>query len=114
MEIVWSTRADEILNKGISLNSIGVKNWALSKKEALESLDQFLYYNIPILGGDVCESENGAIKYNYDNWYCDRNLGESDADFTFRSIHFARDYIEKYNMPTTNQILFVIVPETGV
>jgi Immunity protein 40 len=112
MHVVWSKKADEILNKGISLDSIGIKNWGLSREAALESLDQFLYYNIPVLGGDVCESENGVIKYNYDNWYCDRNLGESDADFIVRSIQVARDYIEKYNMQSTNQILFVIVPET--
>lgn len=109
--IVWSNKVDEILSKGISLESIGVKNWALSQQEALQVLSQFVELQIPILGGDVCEFVNGAIQYNYDNWYCDRLPNESDLDFVSRSIRKAREYIEHYNIKDSDTIFFAVVPE---
>lgn len=109
--IVWSTKVDEILSKGISLEPIGVKNWALSRQDALEALNQFLILQIPVLGGDVCELTKGNPEYNYDNWYCDRIPGESDLAFVNRSINKAKDYIISYNMEYRDKIFFALVPE---
>ena len=101
---------NEILKVGVSLESIGVKNWALSKEDAVKVLDKFYELQIPILGGDVCENINGVIQYNYDNWYCDRRPNESQLDFVNRSITQARDYINNYNSDNIENIFFAFVP----
>ena len=101
----------EILKVGFSLESIGVKNWALSKEDAVKALDKFYELQIPILGGDVCERINEVIQYNYDNWYCDRQPNESKFDFVNRSIGIARDYIKNYNSENSENIFFAFVPD---
>ena len=101
----------EILKVGVSLESIGVKNWALSKEDAVKALDKFNELQIPILGGDVCEKINEVIQYNYDNWYCDRQPNESQFDFVNRSIDKARDYINNYNSENIENIFFAFVPD---
>ena len=93
------------------MESIGVKNWALSKEDAIKALDRFYELQIPILGGDVYENINGVIQCNYDNWYCDRQPNESQLDFASRSIDKARDYINNYNSDNIEQIFFAFVPE---
>lgn len=108
--IVWSNKIDKILCKGMSLESIGVKNWSLSRPEALNALNQFLILEVPILGGDVCEIINGVLQYNYDNWYCDKLPNESNLDFVKRSIEKAREYIETYLIKRPNKIFFALVP----
>lgn len=111
MEIVWSKEIDEVLSKGQSLGKIGIKNWALEKKLALETLNKFGKMQVPILGGDVYEIKDGNINYSNDNWYCDQMVGESSSDFTLRSIRKAKEYIENYPGDSTNEFLFVLVPE---
>jgi hypothetical protein len=109
--IVWSNKIDEIFSNGISLEPLGVKNWALSQQEALWALSQCVELQIPILGGDVCEWGSGAIRYNYDNWCCDKLPNESHIDFVSRSIKKAREYIEHYTINEPNKIFFALVPE---
>ena len=41
MNIIWSDKIDNILKVGFPLNSIGINNWALSKKDALNALSKF-------------------------------------------------------------------------
>lgn len=101
----------QILKVGISLEPLGVKNWALSKEDAVNALDRFYELQVPILGGDVCENINGIIQFNYDNWYCDRQPNESQFDFVNRSVAKARDYIESYNSDNPDRIFFAFVPE---
>lgn len=110
-DIVWSIKVDKILSKGISLESIGVRNWALSQQEALQVLSSFVELQIPILGGDVCEFVDGNIQYNYDNWYCDRLPNESHSNFVSRSIRKTKEYIEHYNIREVDKIFFAFVPE---
>ena len=102
---------NNILKVGISLEPLGVKNWALSKSDALRALDEFLDIKIPILGGDVCERVDGLLQYNYDNWYCDKLPGETKLEFANRSIKIARDYIENYNFKGSGEVFFVFVPD---
>lgn len=100
---------NEILKVGVSLESIGVKNWALSKEDAVKALDRFYELQIPILGGDVCENINGVIHYNYDSWYYDKQPNESQLDFVSRSIAKARDYINNYYSDNIEKIFFAFV-----
>jgi hypothetical protein len=109
MEIVWSKKIDEILKIGQPLDNVGVHNWALTKIQALNVIDQFLDYNVAILGGDVYENIDGIIQSNYDSWFCDPLPGETGDDFTQRSIKVARTYIGEYKLKG-DKIFFVIVP----
>jgi len=105
---MMSTKVNEILSKGKSLSSIGVENWALTKSASLNALSMFLELEIPVLGGDVCEINDGEISYNYDNWYCEREIGESAVDFILRSNQKAREYIEAYSVKD-DSVLFAFV-----
>lgn len=40
MSTTWSTKADAILSSGQALHNTGVRNWALSREQALVALDQ--------------------------------------------------------------------------
>ena len=112
MKPVWSNQIDIILGSGHPLNEIGVNNWALQKDEALNALIELAKIQVPILGGDVCELTNGVIQYNYDNWYCDKNLQETKLAFVLRSIAKAKQYIENYQSKYPDKIFFALVPET--
>ena len=110
MESVWSNKIDEVLKVGHPLTEIGLRNWALTKSQALFAIERFLEYNIPVLGGDICENTDGLIKPNYDSWYCDPSPGETESEFLNRSIVKAKQYIEAYPIKKTDTIFFVLVP----
>jgi Immunity protein 40 len=101
----------EILKVGISLEPIGINNWALSKEDAIKALDKLHQLQIPVLGGDVCENIEGVLRYNYDNWYCDRQSNEFKIDFVNRSITKARDYIDNYKSKNVEKVFFVFVTD---
>ena len=110
MKTIWSEKVDEVLKIGRCLESIGIKNWALEKKEALCVLRQFLDLGIPVLGGDVYVEKNNTIESTYDSWHCDLALAESQLEFIIRSNVVARNYIETY-LVDTNPVLFALVPK---
>lgn len=111
MDTIWSRKADEILKIGHPLNKVGVRNWALTKSDALAALEQFLRCHIPILGGDVYEEINGTIQSNYDSWHCDALPGETKNDFLIRSITKAKTYIEEYRATPSDRVFFAFVPD---
>ncbi|MDP2890916.1 MAG: Imm40 family immunity protein [Bacteroidota bacterium] len=112
MEPVWSNQIDKILKVGHSLDNVGVQNWALTKDQALNALEQFSTLEISILGGDVYEYVDGIIRSSYDSWYCDSHSGEAKRDFVKRSIEKAKSYIEAYKVEDVNKVFFVFVPDT--
>ena len=63
------------------------------------------------LGGDVYRLVNGALRSNYDNWYCDELPNEFLSDFVIRSIDKAKQYIESYNIKKGDDIFFTLVPK---
>lgn len=109
--MAWSEDVRNILAGGIPLSSIGVDNWALTKEQAMLALEEFERRNMPVLGGDVYELVDAYPEPNYDNWYCDRNANESIEDFVARSVHYARDYIERYSNPSGHETFFVLVAQ---
>jgi hypothetical protein len=111
MEFVWSRNVDKILQRGIFLRDLGIKNWALSKDDALKALSELMIAKIPVIGCDVCEFENGIIQLNYDNWYCEPKKDELKSDFASRTIEMASSYIENYKSNTPKSIFFILVPE---
>ena len=52
-DVIWSYSIDKILGSGLSLESLGIKNWALSRQKVLQVLEQFRELQVPILGGDI-------------------------------------------------------------
>ena len=110
-DVIWSYSIDKILGSGLSLESLGIKNWALSRQKVLQVLEQFRELQVPILGGDVYRLVNGALRSNYDNWYCDELPNEFFSDFVIRSIDKAKQYIESYNIKKGDDIFFTLVPK---
>jgi len=110
METIWSITADSILSTGRALMAIGVHNWALTKEQALIAADLLAAEGIAILGGDVYEVVCDVIQPTYDNWYCERLSGESEATFVERCLLKTRSYIAGYEAKGRT-ILFAIVPQ---
>jgi hypothetical protein len=108
MSATWSEEIDSILDLGVSLESIGIKNWALNKTDALNAIKMLENSRIPVLGGDVYKLVGNAVEQTYDNWYCNQEAGESNDDFLCRSLNTARKYIDDYYL---NEALFAVVPK---
>ena len=107
--MAWSEEVKKILEGGISLSSLSINNWTLSKDQAILAIDKFERHKIPILGSDVYEMADGYPETNCDNWHCDRNANEELEGFVARSVRFARDYIESYSNPSAQETYFVLV-----
>jgi hypothetical protein len=108
MENIWSSEIDSILRVGHSLESVGVRNWALEREAALNALEQLCVLGVAVFGGDVYVANSSGVESNYDNWYCNRDVGETDVDFVVRSVAKARNYIANYR--AEGRVLFAIVP----
>ncbi|MGF0237456.1 Imm40 family immunity protein [Rhodococcus sp. IEGM1300] len=108
MSIVWSEQIDPILSRGISLEHLGVRNWALGRDDALHAIYELEAFGIAILGGDVYKLVGEKAEQTYDSWYCDQGPDESDSVFSKRSSDKAKNYIFSYLMP---EGLFAIVPK---
>lgn len=109
---VWSKAVDQILGVGRSLEDVGVRNWALTRAQALDALIRLDTAQIAILGGDVYELRDGILRPRYDNWHCDRKQNESGTAFATRSVAAARSYIADYRPEKETEVFFVIVPDT--
>jgi hypothetical protein len=111
METIWSNSIDEILKIGRPLNEIGIRNWALTKAQALLVIERLMKNKTPILGGDVFENVGSLITQNYDNWFCEQLVGETESEFLNRSIAKAKQYIESYPAIGEDIVLFTLVPK---
>jgi len=87
---------DFIIRNGISLLSVGVKNFALNRTDVLKLLRILEEQKVGVFGGGVYASENGKLSLTYDNWYTNRDASESDNSFSSRSISRASDHITSY------------------
>lgn len=108
MSVIWSEQIDSILSCGISLDCVGIKNWALRRDDAIRAINELEALGVPILGGDVYQLVDGAAEQTYDNWYCDQESGELGSTFLKRSLDRAKSYICNYSM---SGALFAIVPK---
>jgi len=108
MSFFYSSEIDKILSVGVSLEHLGINNWALPRNDALEALSKFESSGVAVLGGDVFVLSNGYIEQNYDNWYYECGPKESNADLVHSSIEKTRHYIENY---LDQNALFALVPQ---
>jgi immunity protein 40 of polymorphic toxin system len=103
---------DQLLDeKGISLQSPGLRERALRRDDALNAISLLSARNVEVLGGDVYLLREGKIRVAYANWSVKRLADESDNDYRKRSWERAREYIRSYpNAPDPADIpIFVIV-----
>lgn len=107
----WPLKIERILEEGLSLGSFGINNWALTKEQALNSLESLVNIQVPVLGGDVYENIGGVIQSNYDSWHCEPISDELKYEFVKRSILIAKEYINNYKSPHPDRIYFVLVPD---
>ena len=110
MSTIWPKEIEEILKVGKPLFSFGIKNWALTKAEAIAVIEKLYLSGVSILGGDVYENKGEVFESNYDNWYCDPLPDEEHGAFLDRSIKIAKQYIELYQTKEPDSIFFVLVP----
>ena len=94
--------------RGISLQSPGLTEIALSRADAILAIDLLLSASILILGGDVYFKKDTGIESAYANWHSDAMEGEDRKDFVSRSYLETKDYID--NFPSTEPMpVFVLV-----
>ena len=101
--------ANRILESGISLNCIGVENWALTRSQALAALEGLKNLNSTVLGGDVIQFVKNAPRYTYDNWFCEMEDGESTTAFATRSLVVAKSFISDYRNADVQEPFFALV-----
>lgn len=107
MDLIWSDNVDPILSAGRSLEDVGVRNWGLTREDALFALERLRKTGVAVLGGDVYKVTRNGVDLSYDNWLCAKSAGESEVDFLVRSIDKAKNYISSYR---SERSLFAIVP----
>jgi hypothetical protein len=107
--MAWPENVKAIFSGGIPLSKIGVNNWALTKNQSIQALNEFEILKIPILGGDVYEIHDDEPESNYDNWYCNQNDNEELDEFVARSVSYAREYIRNYSNASGRESYFVFV-----
>ncbi|WP_195628776.1 Imm40 family immunity protein [Bacteroides finegoldii] len=103
----WIVTRVKAMAEEFSLESIGVNDFAYSKRKALKIAETYYNSNTPILGGDVYKMVNERIEFTSDSWYCDRNDNETPADYVIRSYKVTIDYLNQY--PDNTEFLFSFV-----
>jgi len=98
--------------KGVSLNSPGLSEIALSRADAIIAVELLRSASIPILGGDVYFKKNKGIESAYANWHTDPMDGEDRGSFVTRSCRDTLNYIENFP-PTEAMPIFVLVIDSG-
>jgi hypothetical protein len=109
MDQIWSRTADQILSSGEFLGDAGVRNWALTRQEALVAIAELGSEGIAVLGGDVYKRDRAVFVAIGDGWHCDRDAEEDSETFVDRSVEAARKYVERY--PGSDETYFALVPD---
>jgi len=108
---------DQYLNfireHGVDLEkALGVKEWALSRNDALTAIGILRDGHEAVLGGDVIFEREGRLRYTHDNWHSDPGENEPTAQYIERSLAEAEGYIRKY--PETNEGKYYYVIVSGI
>jgi hypothetical protein len=104
-----SDGANRILECGVSLNSIGIENWALSRPQAIAAIKGLEKLNSSVLGGDVIQFVQNVPRLTYDNWFCEIEDNESSEDFAKRSLLVAKSFIRGYSNADVQEPFFALV-----
>ena len=102
--------ANKILESGISLNSVGIENWALSRPQALAAIEDLKSLKLTVLGGDVIQFVQDTPQLTYDNWFCEIEDNESNIAFAKRSLIVAKSFISGYRNADVPEPFFAFSP----
>jgi hypothetical protein len=95
-------------SRGISLQSPGLAEIALSRADAILAVGLLRSASIPILGGDVYFKKATGIESAYANWHSNPKDGEDRGSFVIRSCLETLNYIKSF--PSTEVVpIFVLV-----
>jgi hypothetical protein len=100
-----------LAEQGVSLDSLGSKEVALDRRNALEAVKLLAEDRIPILGGDVYFYHEGRMTVAYANWYTEREADESEGVYLQRSWEKAKDYISHFPESAEKTPMFVLTPD---
>jgi hypothetical protein len=112
MDYSRAATVKRVLSTGIWLGEWGTNSWALTRRQALVALDEFLIEKIPVVGGDVLKFEDGRAEYVYSNWICEQKPGELEPTFAVRSIEVARRFIRLCVTDDDGPLFFDLVPRS--
>lgn len=96
---------DDFRARQVSLASIGLNDLAWSFQDARLLVESLKGHSVAILGGHLYVAHNGAIRPVYDNWYTERVLLESLAEYAARSQVHAKEYLAKYPVSKDREML---------
>ncbi len=100
-----------IMKDAISLEVLGVNEYAWQKQHVLALITSLMNENITILGGDVYVTDtSGRIIPSSESWSCSIEAGESRESFCYRSKKEALAYIRAFpNEAVNGNFLFSLV-----
>ena len=99
----------QFLAAGISLEHIGVANLAWRREDALSIIEALHGTGVAVLGGDVLDTAEGHLAYNYSNWHIEPQPHELWPAFVGRSHRLATEYIAAYRQPDNSAYAFTLV-----
>lgn len=111
-DILKNLVPQQILQRGVSLDALGLDEVGWRKNDALEILQTLSVSNIAILGGDVYRRAADSWRATGDSWYCNHRPDESYERFALRSQEKAEEYIRAYSPDRSRNSLFVLVVST--
>lgn len=95
--------------KGVPLQSLGIRDIALERDDALRAVEFLRNASVSILGGDVYVKRGDKIELAYADWHSDPMPGESSNDYLARSWATTESYIKAYPQPSNGMTLFALV-----
>lgn len=90
---IYKNIPQDIVKCAISLEIIGINEYAWKKNEIIKILEILRKERIAVLGGDVYRIVDNKIEFTYDSWYLNN---DGDLDFVERSLDKAFSYVQEY------------------
>ncbi|MGH7155823.1 MAG: Imm40 family immunity protein, partial [Acetobacteraceae bacterium] len=98
-----------LTRSGVSLASLGIRDIALSRSNALKAVELLRRAKFPILGGDVYFRRGDRIEVAYANWYADPEPSEDHDTYLRRRWDKAETYLKNFPETTDAEVLFALV-----
>lgn len=102
----------DLLEVAVNLHSLGLREVAWPRHEALEVVDWYNARGHAILGGDVFIADENFSKINYAsaNWFVnEKQIKESWLEYTKRSREVAYKFIANYQEQKGKVTLYSVV-----
>ena len=92
----YSILPEDLISKGINLESLGILEFGWKKTDALKVIEFVSENGHVILGGDVYKYENNVIDSTYDSWYTDDLASNNYKYYIEESKKMSYEYICEY------------------